>query len=775
MARDPDAKHRRLAAIVFTDIVGFSAIVNRDEAAGARALDLQRRIVRRQVSIFGGREIETAGDSFLLEFASPYAGLRCAAAIQRELGVAPPVLAGDAPVRLRASLHVGDVAHRGREVFGDTVNVSARLLSLSPAGGVAVSGAALAQLHGRLPLMPDALGECRLKNIADPVPVWVFSAEALDALPLTSPSVNPKAGNRPRFDRRRLTASLVAALVLVAVAVLLPGYRAGSAIRDARPPQRIAVLPFASFSSGRDDGLLAAGLQDSILTNLARIEHLRVISRTSVEPYRDPGRRKLKDIARELEVDSIIEGSLQRDGERLMVQVQLIDASTDHHLWAKSYERQVIDLFGVQSAIARDVAQVVRERFTATQQRAVDAVPTASVTAWTRYQQALAARDERQLEPALSAVAEALTIDPAFALAHVLQAELHVQAFRTATDRSDERLLAARQALIRAAELNPDLPELHRGWGSFYANGRFDLDAAIAEYEAALRLLPNDVVTLGALGDAYRQRDRLDEALLLQRRAAEMAPRSKAALIDVTTTLELLHQFDAAEAMIDRLARFDGDSQPVLVYRARLALARGDLARIRQLLPRIIYAPALERFHYYLWQFDEAIDDIRRQPEWQTGDAGGDAYPVLSNLAALYWLKGDRATAARHARQAIALLEARLGNDDPAAWDQIVTQATNHALLGEAATARTLADTALREYCCGNPMTRGDILGPLAGVYAVLGDKSAAVALLTRLLDGHSIITSAYVRNDLMYASLRDEPAFRALADRPDAATAPAR
>ncbi|WP_439640596.1 adenylate/guanylate cyclase domain-containing protein [Nevskia sp.] len=774
MARDPDAKHRRLAAIVFTDIVGFSAIVNRDEAAGARALDWQRRIVRRQLAIFGGREIETAGDSFLLEFASPYAGLRCIAAIQRALRVTPPASADDAPVLLRASLHVGDVAHRGREVFGDAVNVSARLLPLSPPGGLALSGAALAQLHGRLPVTPDALGECRLKNIADPVPVWVFSAEALDVLPLASPSVNPEAGNRPRFDRRRLAASVAAVLVLIAAAALLPGYRAGPATRESGAPLRIAVLPFASFSSGRDDGLLASGLQDSILTNLARIDRLRVISRTSVEPYRDPGRRKLKEIAQELEVDSIIEGSLQRDGERLMVQVQLIDAATDHHVWAQSYERQVTDLFGVQSAIARDVAQAVRQRFTVTQQRAVDAVPTASVAAWTRYQQALAARDERRLEPALAAVAEALTMDPAFALAHVLQAELHVQAFHAATDRSDQRLLAARQALIRAAELNPDLPELHRGWGAYYAHGRFDLDAAIAEYETALRQLPNDVLTLGALGDAYRQRDRLDEALLLQRRAAEMAPRSKAALIDVVTTLELLHRIDAADAVVDRLARVDGDSQPVLVYRARLALARGDLARVRQLLPRITYAPALERFHYYLGEFDEAIDQVRRQPEWQTGDAGGDAYPALSNLAALYWLKGDRATAARHARQAIALLEARLGNGDPAAWDQIVTQATNHALLGEATTARTLADTALREYCCGNPMTSGDILGPLAGVYAVLGDKSTAIALLARLLDGHSVITSAYVRNDPFYASLRDEPAFKALVDRAYAVTAPA-
>eukprot|EP00611_Tribonema_gayanum_P000197 TRINITY_DN10136_c0_g1_i1.p1 TRINITY_DN10136_c0_g1~~TRINITY_DN10136_c0_g1_i1.p1 ORF type:complete len:784 (-),score=192.97 TRINITY_DN10136_c0_g1_i1:730-3039(-) len=753
MARDPDAKHRRLAAIVFTDIVGYSAIVNRDEAAGARALDLQRRVVRKLLPAYGGREIETAGDSFLLEFASPYAALRCVAAIQRDLRHRRPSGPEDVPVVLRASLHVGDIAHRGREVFGDAVNVAARLLPLSPLGGLSLSKTALGQLQGRLTETPASLGECRLKNIADAVEVFVFEAAQLDALPLDSPSVHPEAGNRRRPDRRQLSV-LVAALVLIAgLALLWPRLLTPSHDAATGGPMRIAVLPFASFSGGKDDDMLAAGLQDSILTNLARIDVLRVISRTSMLPYKDVGTRKLKEIAADLEVDSIIEGSVQRNGDRLMVQVQLINAATDHHLWAQSYERDIGDLFSVQSAIARDVAQAVRVKFTAPAAVAVEQPPTRSVEAWSAYQRALAARSDRQSAPAMTAVAQALELDPGFALALVLQAELHVQAFNAGDDRRDERLAMARQALIRAAELQPGLPELHRGWGYFYANGRFDLDAAIAEYETALRQLPNDVDTLDALGNAYRQRDRLDEALLLQRRAAEMAPRSKQALLSVVATLELMRRYPAAEAMVDKLARFDGDSQAVLVYRARLALARGDLARVRSLLSKISYAPALERFHYYLGDFDAAIEQIKRQPEWQTGDAGAAAYPLESNLAVLFWLKREPVEADRHAQRAIRLLEAELERADPAAWDQKVALALNYAIVGTADKARALVTEVLRDGCCDNPATRADILG----------------ALIDQLLRGRSTVSSGYVRNDPLYASLRSETAFVAALERADA------
>lgn len=780
MARDPDAKHRRLAAIVFTDIVGYSAIVNRDEAAGARALDRQRRVVRRRIAEFGGREIETAGDSFLLEFASAYAALRAIALIQRDLAEVPASAESDPPVQLRASLHVGEITHRRGEVFGDVVNIAARLLPLASPGGLALSAVALDAMRGRLPMSPRTLGPCQLKNIAEPVEVLVFDARALAELPIEAPSLNPDAGNRGRW--RLPVVKLAAAAAAAALALLVgglvvdrylgasPGAEAVDATdagREANGLPRIAVLPFSTFSSGADDSLLAAGLQDSVLTNLARSDQLRVISRTTMLAYREPAGRRISDIAAELDADTVVEGSLSRVGDRLIVQVQLIDGRRDQHLWAAEYERRIDDLFGVQREIARDIASAIAVQFTQAQQREVDRPTTLDIGAWTAYQRALdlhASRvAQRNVEEAND---EALARDPDFALAWVLRAELHVARYHEADDRSIDRLAAARDALARAAQLQPDLPELHRGWGLYYADGRFDLDAAVPEYEAALRAIPSDVRTLAALAAAYRQKGRLDDALQLARRVVELAPRDRTAHVELITTLEVMRRFRQAESVLDRFARIDGESRAIPALRARLALARGDADAIRRWMTDIDFAPTLERFHYYLGEFDAAIGEVARQPEWQTGEHGADAYPVASNLAALHWLKGDADTARRHAREVVERLARHDGATDPAPWDRQLALAQARAILGERDAARMLLDAVLQPGCCDNPTTRADLLAPAAATRVMLGDHGEAIALLEQLLSAPAFSASGYVALDPAFRPLHDEPAFIAMLER---------
>ncbi len=773
MARDPDAKHRRLAAIVFTDIVGYSAIVNRDEAEGARALDLQRRIVRKQLSSYGGREIETAGDSFLLEFASSHAALRCVAAIQRDLRGRRSSGAGDVPVVLRASLHVGDIAHRRREVFGDAVNVAARLLPLAPEGGLALSKAVLSQLRGRLPEAPRSLGECRLKNIAEAVEVFVYEPDRLDALPLDPPSVNPDGGNRGRFDRRRLSYAVAALVAVAGMFLLLPKLLAPRNATDSPGAhQRIAVLPFASFSSGADDSMIAAGLQDSILTNLARVDDLRVISRTSVQPYQSSNTRKIREIASELEVDSIIEGSLQRNGDRIMVQVQLIDAATDHHLWAQSYERDIGDLFTVQSAIARDVAQAVKVKFGAPQVQALDTTPTRSVAAYTEYQRAIAEldRDSSRFPEAQAALERALALDPDFPLALVLEAEVQVRRFASNVDRSEAPLLAAKTALIRAAELQPDLPQLHRGWGRYYAEGRRDLESAVAEYQTALRLMPNDAETLNAIGTVYREQDRLSDALVALRRAAEMAPRSVDAQLNVISVLELMRNYPAAETALDRIAAIEPDSQLLPVYRARLALVQGDQAKAREWMTKITYAPALEQLHYYLGDLDEAIRQIKRQPEWQDNGTGAAAYPIHANLGFKLWLRGDQDASRVQMAKVVAILEPLVAIPDPAPWDQRGALALAYARLGRLAESRALIDRIQREDCCPSPTSRADILSTIAFTELALGNRPAAIAAIDRILSASSFVSAEFVAMDPGYRELHGDPAFEALLDKARAA-----
>lgn len=773
MLRDRDAKNRRLAAIVFTDIVGFSALVNRDEALGARALDLQRRVVRRHVTAFGGREIETAGDSFLLEFASTFAALRCVVAIQRALRREPPPAAGDPPVRLRASIHLGDIEHRGREVFGDGVNIAARLLPFSPEGGLAASDQVHAQIRHRLPVAGRSLGVQDLKNIRHPVEIVVFDAEALDSIPVDVEA--PPAVRTTAFARdgwlRRLALGFVGAVAIVGAVLALRASalpRLEPHLAAATAPRRIAVLPFASFSKGEGDALLADGLQDSILTNLARMGDLRVTSRTSVAGYRDTATRKLKDIATDLGVDALIEGSLQRQGDRIMVQVQLIDGATDQHLWAQTYERRVDDLFEVQSAVAREVAGAVKVSLNEGTRRLIDVRPTTSVEAWAEYEraQALLDRDYTHRQEVEVAVDRALALDPGFALAHVLKADLHSWSYFSDADRSETRLAAAKRELIRAGELQPDLPELHRGWGNYYYRGRRDLDAAAAEYETALKLMPNDAATLTAMGALYQQQDKLAEALAYQRRAVELDPRSMPSYLAAMSTLELMRNYDGAGRLLDALAKVEPKSQVIPIYRARLALARGDAAEARRQLPQISYAPALEKLAYYLGDVDEVIRQIKRQPEWQDSHSGAAPYPSLASLASALWIKGDTAGARKYFGEAAALIEKELAKPDPAQWDQRATLAMAYAVLGRRDAARALIERVEREDCCADTASRSDVLAGIAATNLALGDMPKAIAALDRQLSEPGVISWAMVAADPAYRSLRDQPAFVAMLDR---------
>lgn len=768
MVQDRDAKNRRLAAIVFTDIVGFSALVNRDEALGRRALDLQRRVVRRHVSAFGGREIETAGDSFLLEFASAFAALRCVVAIQRALRHEPAMVGGDPPVLLRASIHLGDIEHRGREVFGDGVNVAARLLPLSPEGGLAVSDQVHSQIRHRLHVAARSLGACALKNIRHPVEVFVFAADALDAIPvgdIAAVSATRRLFAGPRRPRLALLTLLAVALTGITGFALHGAISAGP-LEPANTARRIAVLPFANHSNGVGDDLLADGLQDSILTNLARVDTLRVTSRTSAAAYRDLASRKLKDIAAELGVDTIIEGSLQRQGDRIMVQVQLIDGATDQHLWAQQYERRIDDLFEVQSALARDVAGAVKVSLNAQQKRGIDTPPTTRVEAFAEYERALAAGDRRDSAAMQAAVTKALELDPGFALAHVLQAELQVARFYNNEDRSEATLTRAKQSLIRAAELRPELPELHRGWGDYYYRARRDLGAAVAEYEAALKLMPNDVATLTGLGAVYQEQDRLADALMCQRRAMELDPRSMPAYLAVIATQEMLRDYESASKVVDALERLAPKSQVVPIYRARLALARGDAATARAQMKRIDFAPALEKLAYYLGDLDEANRQILRQPEMQQTGNGAAAYPALASMAANLWLQGKHEASAEASRKVVAALEAELAKPDPAPSDQRLALAMSYAVLGKREQAGQLIDQTLRENCCASPVTRDEILCSAAGIRLVLGERAEALKLLDRALTESGWVSWHYIEADPAYRSLHGDAEFAAVLER---------
>lgn len=262
---------RKLAAIVFTDIVDYSALVHRDEALGERALERSRALVRRLVPRHGGREIETAGDSFLLEFPSALGAVRAVIAIQKELSRSNAA-SRDPPVALRASIPLGDVEYRGAKVFGDGVNIAARLLPLSPPGGLALSGSVRSLIRQRLEFPQRSIGTPPLKNISKPVEIFVVDADDLLALELPEARATPAR----RVLDRRLLALIGAALLLLGGLLLINTQRESqSPVRMQTTPvadgPSIAVLPLVNSAGDSEDEYFADGLTEELIGRLARI------------------------------------------------------------------------------------------------------------------------------------------------------------------------------------------------------------------------------------------------------------------------------------------------------------------------------------------------------------------------------------------------------------------------------------------------------------------------------------------------------------------------
>jgi adenylate cyclase len=312
---------RRLAAIMFTDMVGFTAIAQRDEAVALRLLEEHRSLLRPLFAAHGGRVIKTMGDGFLIEFPSALESVRCAQRIQSALRQRNSSVDAPERIALRVGIHVGDIVDQGGDIVGDAVNLASRLEPLAEPGGICVSEQVYDQIHNKVPATWEDVATPRLKNVEFPVRAYRLQPP-------------PDGAATPSSSRG-----------------------AGSYVR-------LAVLPFASMSPDPVDEFFADGLTEELITHLARGTALRVVARTSVMPYKGV-LKGIREIGRELAVGSILEGSVRRSANTARITVQLIDAHTEEHLWANRYDRELTDVLVVQDEIARCVSRVLQGKLVA--------------------------------------------------------------------------------------------------------------------------------------------------------------------------------------------------------------------------------------------------------------------------------------------------------------------------------------------------------------------------------------------------------------------------
>src|SRR3989475_2660214 len=387
---------RKLAAILSADVEGYSRLMGEDEAATVQILTTYRAVIEALVQQHRGRIVDSPGDNLLAEFASVVDAAQCGVAIQRELKIRNTPVPLHRRMNFRLGINLGDVIVDGERIYGDGVNIAARLESLAPGGGICIAGSVYEQVKGKLALRYEDLGAQPVKNITEPVRVYRVREEPAVAVPPASPH-EPRTATSWRQ---------VVLAVTVLLAVLGAGVGAWQLV--ARPstssPNKpsIAVLPFVNISGDVQQEYFSDGMTEDLINGLAGLEGLLVIARTSTFPYKGKAVRP-EQVSRELGVRYMLEGSVRKANNQIRITAQLVDGTTGYHVWAQSYDRDLDDIFAVQAEIARMITRSLEVRLTMAEERHMGSPYTTSAKAWEYYMRGT--QRYRQFTPATTAEA----------------------------------------------------------------------------------------------------------------------------------------------------------------------------------------------------------------------------------------------------------------------------------------------------------------------------------------------------------------------------------
>lgn len=510
------AMERRLTAILAVDVVGYSRLMGEDEVGTlARLKECRSEVVDPTIAEFHGRIIKLMGDGALVEFASVVDAVQCAAAIQRKMAEREQGLPEARRIRFRIGVNLGDIIVEGDDIYGDGVNIAARLESQAEPGGICISGTAFDHAVHKADVGFENHGEQRLKNITDPVRVYGVLLDPSKAGKVASPG-----RRRPRWP---IVAAAVAAFVIALAATVL-------AWQWPRTPHRpsVAVLPFANLSGDPGQDYLAEGITEDLITDLARLSGLDVIAGNSVSAHEGKP-PVLSDIRRELGVNFLVEGSVRPSGNQIRINAQLIDTASGDHVWADRFDRRAADMFSVQDEMRKEIVAALDIEPSAVEAERMARPPTANFEAYDyflRGEQAARTGRPPGLREALDFYAKAAALDPSFAAAFAADARTAVYIWRNAFDDVLQAAPARKRAYEsagRALQLNPDL-SLPYAMLAILQNvdGRFE--ESIESAKRAVALGPGDVEARVALGYVYLFDGRFPEAAAAIETALRLDP-----------------------------------------------------------------------------------------------------------------------------------------------------------------------------------------------------------------------------------------------------------
>jgi adenylate cyclase len=525
----PEVK-RKLIAILSADVKGYSRLMGEDEIGTIRTLNSYKEVMAQLIQHHHGRIVDAPGDNVLAEFASVVDAVQCAVEIQKELKTRNAELPENRRMEFRIGINLGDVIEEGDKIFGDGVNIAARLEGLAEAGGICISGSAYEQIENKLPLKYEYLGEHEVKNIARPVRVYRAQIE---------PGEPSEAKVKAKIEGKNWKYLTIASTVVVIIAaaalwqfVLRPS---PPPVEKADPKKMvfplpdkpsIAVLPFANMSDDPKQEFFSDGITEEIITALSKVPKLFVIARNSTFTYKGKA-VSVKQVAEELGVRYVLEGSVRKTGDKVRITSQLIDALTGNHLWAERYDRDLKDIFALQDEITLKIITALQVKLTSGEQARVTGKGTQNLNAYLKTLQAYEQFGRMNKQGSIMAkqlAKEAIAQDPKYALPYTVMAYSHMlDLWFRFSESPEESMKLAIDAAQKALALDDSDPFIHTCFSSLYIMQR-QHDKAIASAERALELSPSGARAHGSLGSALSFACRFSEAVQYLEQAIRLDP-----------------------------------------------------------------------------------------------------------------------------------------------------------------------------------------------------------------------------------------------------------
>jgi TolB-like protein/class 3 adenylate cyclase/Flp pilus assembly protein TadD len=571
---------RRLVAIMFTDMVGYSALAQRNEALAIELLAEQQGRLRPIFAEHGGREVKAIGDGFLVEFTSALQAVRCAIAIQRALIEQNASAARERQTQVRIGVHLGDVEVRDGDLFGDGVNIAARVEPLADPGGICITGPVFDQVRNKLDTPLEKLARPELKNIEVPIDVYRLPLPWQQAAATPGPH-----GGRGRDPRTwGVLAATALAAVLAAWWVLWPHPpRAVSTPPSdaARAPGKnsVAVLPFVNMSSDKENEYFSDGITEDLITALSKVSGLRVAARTSSFAFKGKN-EPIESIGAQLHVGAVLEGSVAKAGNQVRITAQLINVADGYHMWSDSYDRELQDIFAIRSQVAQTVANALQVTLDAGERQTLAQKPTEDLEAYQLYMKgrhAIYTYGRDGLDRGIRDLQQAIARDPGYALAHAGLAYYYVVAADFLMP-GREALPRAREAAEKALQLDPSLAEAH-GWLGF-VRWWYDRDYAGArrEFQTAMTMQPGSPVAHASYGWYLVAAGQTDEGLAEARRAVELDPLSHETVTFLGFNLYFARRYDQAIEQLRLAVATDPDFYWSHVFLGRAYARAGEPA-----------------------------------------------------------------------------------------------------------------------------------------------------------------------------------------------------